>query len=247
MVERKKRKARAGDVARAVAYLRASTDDQELSVAAQRAAIEVWASRAGVEIASWHEDVGVSGATPADERDGLTSALVAIESHRVGLLVVSKRDRLARDTFEAGMIERLAERIGAKVVSADGAGNGDGLESMLLRGIMDLFAQFERAIIRSRTKAAMAVKKSKGESTGTPPYGFRRLPKRDPLDEDEAVRLESDAKEQAAVRVAKEMRKAGKSLRAIGSRLLDLGHRPREGSVWMPSTIASMVKAKEPL
>ncbi len=34
---------------------------------------------------------------------------------------------------------------------------------MLLRGLMDLFAQYERAVIRARTRAALAVKRSKGE------------------------------------------------------------------------------------
>jgi DNA invertase Pin-like site-specific DNA recombinase len=34
---------------------------------------------------------------------------------------------------------------------------------MLMRGLVDLFAQYERALIRSRTKAALAVKKGRGE------------------------------------------------------------------------------------
>jgi DNA invertase Pin-like site-specific DNA recombinase len=34
-------------------------------------------------------------------------------------------------------------------------------------------ARFERAMIAARTKAALAVKKARGESTGTPPYGWR--------------------------------------------------------------------------
>ncbi len=74
------------------------------------------------------------------------------------MLLVAKRDRLARDVVVAAMVDRLAERHGARVLAADGTGNGDGPEAMLMRGIVDVFAQYERALIRARTKAALAVK-----------------------------------------------------------------------------------------
>ena len=62
------RSSRRGDPAVAVAYLRVSTDEQRLGPDAQRAAIEVWAARAGVRVASWHCDQGVSGGAAIDAR-----------------------------------------------------------------------------------------------------------------------------------------------------------------------------------
>jgi DNA invertase Pin-like site-specific DNA recombinase len=55
--------------------LRASTDRQDLSPGAQRAAIERWAAGAGVAVVAWHEDLGVSGGTALEDRPGLLAAL----------------------------------------------------------------------------------------------------------------------------------------------------------------------------
>jgi len=81
----------------AVAYFRASTDDQHLSPDAQRAAVVAWAAREGVTVVSWHVDQGVSGAADLADRPALAAALGALCAHGAGLLVVAKRDRLARD------------------------------------------------------------------------------------------------------------------------------------------------------
>lgn len=56
---------------------------------------------------------------------------------------------------------------------------------------MDLFAQYERAVIGSRTRVALAVKKAKRERVGGIPFGFR-------IDVD-GKRLVEDADEQATI------------------------------------------------
>jgi len=49
-------------------------------------------------------------------------------------------------------------------------------------------ARFEKALIRSRIKAALAVKRSRGERVGgAPPYGFRVEGKQLVVDADEAA------------------------------------------------------------
>ena len=107
----------APDATKAVAYLRCSTDRQDLSPDAQRAAITTWAVREGVEVVAWHEDRGVSGGAELELRPGLTAAVADLAPKRAGLLVVAKRDRLARDVLTAALVERLCERAGARVVS----------------------------------------------------------------------------------------------------------------------------------
>jgi len=161
-----------GDPRVAVALLRVSTTDQELGPAAQRRAIEVWAGREGIEIRSWRLEQGVSGATPLERRAILLQALDDVKAHRAGVFVVAKRDRLARDVVCAALIERLVERAGARVCAADGTGDTKGPEGALLRGIVDLFASYERLLIASRTKAALGAKKARGERTGGVPFGF---------------------------------------------------------------------------
>ena len=81
----------------AVAYLRASTDEQRLSAAAQRAHIRGWAAREHIVVAGWYVDRAVCSVTPIAERAALVAALAAVEAHRAGVLVVARRDRIARD------------------------------------------------------------------------------------------------------------------------------------------------------
>ena len=42
-----------------------------------------------------------------------------------------------------------------------------------MRGIVDVFAAYEREVIRARTRAALGVKRARGERTGEIPYGYR--------------------------------------------------------------------------
>ena len=164
---------KAGNASLAVAVLRTSTEDQNLGPEAQRASIERWAASNGVSVVTWHED-RLSGATPAEQRPGLMAALAALRAHGAGLLVAAKRDRIARDVVVAATVEQLARDAGARVVTADGVTVEDTPEGRLMRTLMDAFAEYERALIRARTKAALAVKRTRQERvSGRAPVGFR--------------------------------------------------------------------------
>ena len=223
----------APDPNQAIAYLRCSTDRQDLSPDAQRTAIQAWADAHEVVVVAWHEDRGISGGAQLEDRPGLTAAVADLKTRGAGVLVVAKRDRLARDVLTAALVERLAERSGARVVSADGTGNGDTPEAALMRSMIDAFAAYERALIRSRTKAALAVKKARGERVGGVPYGCRIA--------EDGVRLEEDPDEQRAIERARELRVEGLSLRAIGRALLEEGHAPRKGKRWHVQVVARLM------
>jgi DNA invertase Pin-like site-specific DNA recombinase len=68
----------------AVAYIRVSTDEQRLGPEAQRAAVEAWAAREGVQVAAWCVDQGVSGASAIEARPALCTALTALREHGRG-------------------------------------------------------------------------------------------------------------------------------------------------------------------
>ena len=158
----------------ALSYLRVSTDRQDLSLIAQRDAIAAFASREGFEIVAEFADDGVSGAAPLDRRPALIEALGALQAKGATAILVAKHDRLARDVFVSASAHRLAERSGATILSADGAGNGAEPANQLLRSILAAMAQFERALISTRTRAALAVKRDRGERvSGKPPFGYR--------------------------------------------------------------------------
>ena len=196
-----------GDSKVAVGYVRVSTDEQSLGPDAQRAAIEKWAQARGVRVAAMFEDHGISGGAPAEKRPGLLAALAALRENGAGLLVAAKRDRIARDTVIAAMVEQAAGRAGATLTTADGSSDGAGPEGQLMRGIVDVFAAYERGVIKSRTRAALAVKRSRGERTGQVPYGYALAA--------DGVHLEENPAEQAIIGQIRTMRAAGLSLRAV--------------------------------
>jgi DNA invertase Pin-like site-specific DNA recombinase len=142
-------------------YRRVSTQEQAgsgLGLDAQQTAIQAVARRMGLPLAETFTDAGVSGGLPLEQRPGLLAALDALKKGDV--LLVAKRDRLGRDVLNVAMFERLAERKGARIVSAAGEGTDQNdPTSRLMRQIVDSFAEYERAIIRARTRAALAVKR----------------------------------------------------------------------------------------
>lgn len=98
-----------------IGYMRASTDDQTLGPNAQRAALETWCAARSAVLVGVFTDQGVGGGASLDQRPGLLAALAALKEHNASVLLVAKRDRLACDVLVAAMVERLAERNGARV------------------------------------------------------------------------------------------------------------------------------------
>jgi DNA invertase Pin-like site-specific DNA recombinase len=199
---------RTGSPLLAVAYIRASKEEQKLTADGQRASIEAWAAREGVQVSAWHIDQGVCSVTPVDERPALVAALASVKEHRAGVLVVAKRDRIARDVVISAMVGKAAKAAGAVIVSAAGEGNGSSPADEMMRGVCDVFSQYERSLIRSRTVAALAAKRAKNEKTGgLCPYGFEL--------EADGIHLAPRADEQVIIRGVKELAASGFSQRSI--------------------------------
>ncbi len=228
------RSARPGNPRIAVAYLRVSTDEQRLGPEAQRAAIESWASREGVSVVAWHLDAGVSGGSDIADRPALVAALGELRAARAGLLVVAKRDRLARDVAVAATVERAAKACGAKVLSADGTANGDTAADAFMRAMLDGAAAYERALIRARTKAALAAKRARGERAGAVPYGYTATSE---------GRLVPQEMEQGVLAIVRDLRAAGMPLRAVVTELARRGLVSRTGRAFQLTQVARMTKA----
>lgn len=223
------------DPKRVVGYVRVSTDEQALGPEAQKEAIAAWCGREAAVLVAVHEDLGVSGGTPVEKRPGLNLAIDVLASEKAGVLLVAKRDRLARDVVVGAVAERLVERLGARVLAADGTGNGEGPEQQLMRHLINAFAEYERMVIGARTKAALHVKRKRGERVGSIPIGYRLS--------EVGGRLEPDPAEQAAIEAIHELRAKGLSLRAIDRELRGRGFRSRSGKGWHVQTIANVLRA----
>lgn len=228
------KRTKAGDGRLAVGYLRVSTDEQHLGPEAQRAAMVAWAEREGVEIAAWCEDKGISGGSELDDRPALGAAVGELRARGAGLLLVAKRDRLARDVYIAAAIERVVAQAGARVVSADGTANGDTPADQFMKRILDAAAEYERALIRMRTKAALAAKRARGERVGEVPYGYKLAA--------DGRTLEPHEPEQKTLARVRELRAAGATLRGIVARLAAEGVTSRAGRPLTKGSIENMVR-----
>ena len=121
-------------------------------------------------------------------------------------------------------------------MAADGTANGDSPESQLMRRMIDAFAEYERALIRSRIKAALNVKQSKGERTGQVPYGY--------ILSGDGISLEEDPKEQKVIMRVQKLRDKGLSIRAIAEKL-NREKRPARGSRWHPTSVSRILSRME--
>ena len=218
-----------------VGYVRVSKDDQHLSVEAQRRELERWCVEQGLTLDEVYTDVGISGATELDKRPGLLEALNAPEKGTI--LLVVRRDRLARDTLTAAMAGWIAIEAGAIIRSVHGGGDDSTPETVLMRTMIDAFAQYERALINMRTKAVLRRKRDKKEKTGGEvPYGWQLRA--------DGIHLDSHAKEQDAILAARKLWEEGYSLRTIAVHLVELGHLPRSSSAWHPERVKHFLNAE---
>lgn len=221
----------------AVAYIRVSTEKQELGPDAQRKAITEWGLRTKTTIAEVFTDEDVSGKTKVGDRPGLSAAIASLQKHRAGVLIVAKRDRLARDVEVSRVATRMAREAGASIRSADGLSDFTGSAAVLTEGMQDVFAEHERAVIQERTIAALAVKRARGEMTGQPPYGWR-LRSGDPAEK----LLEPDPFEQWVIRRVHARHAKGETVRGIASALYGMGVRSRHGKKPAPSLVANALR-----
>jgi DNA invertase Pin-like site-specific DNA recombinase len=161
---------------RAVAYLRVSTEQQAesgLGLEAQRVSVTAAAARLGLTLVETCVDAGTSGSLAMEDRPVLLEAIARLK--RGDVLLVAKRDRLGRDVIAVALIERLIAKRGARFVSAAGEGTDSTDPSgLLMRRLIDSFAEYERLMIATRTRAALAAKPRRGEwVSGVIPFGYR--------------------------------------------------------------------------
>ena len=220
-----------------IAYLRVSTQDQAESgagLAAQHDACQGFAARQDMKLAAVFQDKGVSGAKGLESRPALLDAISSLKKNDV--LLIAKRDRLGRDPIKVAMIESAVARKGARIVSAAGEGTeGDDPANVLMRRMIDAFAEYERLIIGARTRAALQAKKAKRQRVGSVPYGYRLR--------SDNIHLEEVTEEQLVIHEARKLHGAGLSLRGIADRLERKGYRSRTGRKFAAVQVSRMLAA----
>lgn len=180
----------------------------------QRAYCEQYATQKGLEIVRYFDDPDRSG---SDEfREVLWAAIDALKKGDV--LLVYKRDRLARNVYLSEQINRCVAKKGATIVATTGDVEGDTPEAVMIRQVLASIGEYERKLIAMRTKAAMRHYMKEGRRMGGQiPYGVK-------LDPNDSTRIVANDKERAAIKQAVSMRKNGATLREIVAAL------PKEAS-----------------
>lgn len=216
---------------KAIGYIRVSTQgqaDEGVSLAAQRAKIEAWCIANDMELVAVFEDAGVSGGSMAG-REGLHAAMKATTKGMA--LVAYSISRLARSARDMLAIDETLDRKGADLVSLTEKIDTTTAAGRMGFKVLAVLADFERDLIRERTKMALAHKKANGEVYAPVPFGYEAI-------EGRLVTVKREAKIVGEILA---MREAGASFAAIADTLNARGIEGKRGGRWFASTVRYMV------
>ena len=149
---------------RVALYARVSTTDQ--AVEPQLHPLRRYAEARGLEVAGEYVDHGQSGAK--DRRPALDRLLADARRRRFDVLAVVKLDRLARSVRHLTTLAAELEALGVDLVVLDQSIDTSTPSGRLLFHVLGSIAEFERDLIRERTRAGMAAARRRGARLGRP-------------------------------------------------------------------------------
>jgi len=164
----------------ALAYLRTSSatnvgNDKD-SDKRQRGAIEAFARANGYTIVGEFYDAAVKGADPITERPGFSAMLDRIASNGVRVIIVESPDRFARDLAVQLAGHDFLKKLGISLIPATAPEffTEDTPTAVLVRQVLGAIAQFEKASLVAKLKAARDRKKAAtGKCEGRKTYAER--------------------------------------------------------------------------
>ena len=150
------------------------------------------------------------------------------------MIVVLKLDRLARRAEFIHRTLRELDENGVGFTSVSEPVDTASAMGKAFLGISAVFAELERNLIAERTKAALGVKKTRGERLGTPKLGVR-------IENGEAVAVAQEAETVARIQA---LHAEGRSLRQIVTQLEAEGRPTKRGGKWAPFTVSYILKSQ---
>jgi DNA invertase Pin-like site-specific DNA recombinase len=201
----------------AIAYYRTSSaanvdGDSETR---QRAAVTAYAQRAGIAVVAEFYDAAVSGADAIDERPGFIALLVALRERGVRKVLVETANRFARDLIVQETGWKLLKTLGIELIAVDSPGSflDDTPTAVMIRQVLGAVAQFEKASLVAKLRAARV---RKGRMGGRKAISVSEAP--------------------ACARA----RALSGSLRAVAAQLAAEGYVSRSGRPFSAGTVAKM-------
>jgi DNA invertase Pin-like site-specific DNA recombinase len=148
---------------RAALYSRVSTNDQH-TLSMQNRNMREYAPRRGWSIAIEVREVG-SGAARREAREKL---LDAARRREIDIVVVWRLDRWGRSVTDLLATLQELEHLGVGFVSLTEALDLTTPSGRAMAGLLAVFAEFEREILRERVRAGLADAKRNGQRLGRP-------------------------------------------------------------------------------
>lgn len=208
-----------------ISYLRVSTQRQGqsgLGIEAQREAVDRYLKSIGGTLLE--ENIEVESGSKSSRP--ILSRSIAQAKRLGATLVIAKLDRLARNVaFVSALMETGVDFVAVDFPAAN----------KLLIHIMAAVAEHERMLISERTKAALAVAKSRGVLLGTNGARLAALHRANAMD--------------FAITLREPIRSAVEdglsTLQAIADRLDRDGHLTREGASWSATGVRRVLRRLE--
>src|SRR5947208_1111971 len=148
---------------RAGLYARVSTNDQQ-TLSMQSRAMREYAARRGWTVAVNVREVG-SGATKREAREKL---LEAARRRELDVVLVWRLDRWGRSVTDLLATLQELEHLGVGFVSLTEALDLTTPAGRAMAGLLAVFAEFEREILRERVRAGLAQARQNGQRLGRP-------------------------------------------------------------------------------
>jgi DNA invertase Pin-like site-specific DNA recombinase len=227
--------ARKGKRLEAIGYMRTSSAtnvgaDKD-SDKRQRAAIEGYAKSAGYDIVDWFYDAAVRGADVVTERSGFAAMLERIAGNGVRTIIVESPDRFARDLAVQLAGHDHLKKLGVTLIPATAPDHftEDTPTAVLVRQVLGAIAQFEKASMVAKLKAARDRKIAAGQKCG----GRKSYAELDP----------------EMVALARQLRQPDPdcrpvSLRKVAAALAELGYVGPTGRPYEAAAVASMLRKR---
>src|ERR1700728_3948174 len=153
----------AGDHLRVGLYARVSTHDQQ-TLPLQISAMREYAERRGWTVAMQIEEVG-SGAKDRPARDEIQRAAMRRE---IDIVLVWKLDRWGRSLLDLVTTLKELNAVGVNFVSLNDSLDFTTPSGQAMAGMLAVFAQYERDILKDRVRAGIAEARKNGKPHGRP-------------------------------------------------------------------------------
>lgn len=152
-----------GGDTRVAIYSRVSTADQDNDNQLLR--LRSWAEANGWEVYGEYIDI----ASGADQhRPSLDKMLADAKARRIDMVVAVKIDRLARSMSNLQKVMERLDSYGVAVRMLDQDIDTSSAQGRLLFTVLGAFAEFERELIRERTRDGLARARAQGRTLGRP-------------------------------------------------------------------------------